>query len=85
MGARKNLHRFVRMPKTFFTILRAGKSVVADTLLKGVVRVRFQKAFDGVEREFLLKSLETSNFGQDLLQKYTKLCYEQHLNEAFDR
>ena len=55
----------------------SGKSVVADMLLKGEVRVRFQKAFDSVEGEFLLKSLEAFNFGQDLLQKYTKLCYEQ--------
>ena len=43
--------------------------------------IDFQKAFDSVEWEFLLKCLETFNFGPDflrwvcLLQKYTKLCY----------
>ena len=61
--------------------------------------IDFQKAFDIVEWEFLIKCLEKFNFGPDFIRwvgvfyKYIKSCIinngllktSSHLNVAFDR
>ena len=49
-----------------------------------MIFIDFQKAFDSLEWNYLLNCLEHFNFGSDffqmgnnLLQKYTKLCHKQ--------